>query len=49
MLTRGWQKDFSEPSEDMDVEASLHGCIHGVFRKVLLLDSPSPHGHIRGV
>ena len=26
----------------MDAEASLHGCIYGVFRTVLLLDSPYP-------
>ena len=39
MLTRGRQKGFSEPSEGMDAEASLHGCIHGVFRKALLMAS----------
>ena len=27
----GRQKNFSEPSEGMDAEASLHGCIYGVF------------------
>ena len=37
---RGRKKDCSEPSEGMDAEASLHGCIHGVFRTVLLPDSP---------
>ena len=39
MLARDRQKDWSEPSEGMDAEASLHGCIHGVFRPVLLMDS----------
>ena len=40
-LRKGRHKGFSEPSEGMDAEASVQGCIHRVFRKALVLASPN--------